>query len=96
MSALDILMILLRIAFGAFVPLSFVAVLVWMERRGAAFFQDRAGPNRAHVFGFRAGGLIQNIADAIKLIFKEDIVPGHIKHKFYFILAPMLVFITAL
>ena len=96
MSALDILMVILRIAFGAFVPLSFVAVLVWMERRGAGFFQDRAGPNRANVMGIRAGGLIQNIADAIKLIFKEDVVPGHIKHKFYFILAPMLVFITAL
>jgi len=96
MSALEILLILLRIAFGVFVPLSFVAVLVWMERRGAGFFQDRAGPNRCNVMGFRAGGLIQNIADAIKLIFKEDVVPGHITHKFYFILAPMLVFITAL
>lgn len=96
MSALDILIILLRIAFGVFVPLSFVAVLVWMERRGAAFFQDRAGPNRCNVYGIRAAGLIQNIADAIKLIFKEDIVPGHIKYKFYFILAPMLVFITAI
>ena len=96
MSALDILLVLLRIAFGAFVPLSFVAVLVWMERRGAGFFQDRAGPNRCNVMGFRAGGLIQNIADAVKLIFKEDVVPGHIKHKFYFIIAPMLVFITAL
>jgi NADH-quinone oxidoreductase subunit H len=96
MSALDILLVILRIAFGAFVPLSFVAVLVWMERRGAGFFQDRAGPNRANVMGIRAAGLIQNIADAIKLIFKEDVVPGHIKHKFYFVLAPMLVFITAL
>ena len=96
MSALDILLVLLRIAFGAFVPLSFVAVLVWMERRGAGFFQDRAGPNRCNVMGFRGGGLIQNIADAVKLIFKEDVVPGHIKHKFYFIIAPMLVFITAL
>jgi NADH-quinone oxidoreductase subunit H len=96
MSALDILLVILRIAFGAFVPLSFVAVLVWMERRGAAFFQDRAGPNRCNVLGFRAGGLIQNAADGIKLAFKEDIIPGHVKHKFYFILAPMLVFITAL
>lgn len=96
MSALDVLMILLRIAFGAFVPLSFVAVLVWMERRGAGFFQDRAGPNRCNFMGFRAAGLIQNLADGVKLIFKEDVVPGHIKHKFYFILAPMLVFFTAL
>lgn len=95
MSALDILLIILRILIGAFVPLSFVAVLVWMERRGAGYFQDRSGPNRCHVMGFRAGGLIQNLADGIKLAFKEDIVPGHITHKFYFILAPTLVFITA-
>lgn len=96
MSLLDILLVIVRIAFGAFVPLSFVAVLVWMERRGAGYFQDRSGPNRCHVMGFRAAGLIQNIADAVKLIFKEDMVPGHIKHKFYFILAPSLVFITAI
>ncbi len=96
MSALDILLLILRIAFGAFVPLCFVAVCVWMERRGAGFIQDRSGPNRCNVLGFRAGGLIQNIADAVKLIFKEDVVPGHIRHKFYFIIAPTLVFITAL
>ena len=95
MSMLDILLIVLRVAFGAFVPLCFIAVLVWMERRGAAFFQDRAGPNRANVMGFRAGGLIQNLADAAKLIFKEDVVSGHIKHKFYFIFAPAIVFFTA-
>lgn len=96
MSALDILLILLRVAFGALVPLSSVAILVWMERRGAGFFQDRAGPNRCNVMGFRAAGLIQNIADGVKLVFKEDVIPGHIRHKFYFVLAPVLVFITAL
>ncbi len=95
MSMLDILLVTIRVAFGAFVPLCFIAVLVWMERRGAAFFQDRAGPNRANVFGFRAAGLIQNLADAAKLIFKEDVVPGHIKHKVYFVFAPVIVFFTA-
>lgn len=95
MSMLDILLIAIRVAFGAFVPLCFIAVLVWMERRGAAFFQDRAGPNRANVLGFRAGGLIQNLADAAKLIFKEDVISGHIKHKFYFVIAPIIVFFTA-
>lgn len=96
MSQLDIILLILRVAFGAFVPLVFIAVLVWMERRGAAFFQDRSGPNRANVFGFRAGGLIQNLADAVKLITKEDVIPGHIKHKFYFVLAPVIVFFIAL
>ena len=65
MSQLDIILLILRVAFGAFVPLVFIAILVWMERRGAAFFQDRSGPNRANVFGFRAGGLIQHLADAV-------------------------------
>jgi len=96
MSQLDILLLILRVAFGAFVPLCFIAVLVWMERRGAAFFQDRSGPNRANIFGFRAGGLVQNLADAVKLITKEDIIPDHVKHKFYFVLAPVIVFCIAL
>lgn len=96
MSQLDIILLILRVAFGAFVPLVFIAVLVWMERRGAAYFQDRSGPNRANVFGFRAGGLIQNLADAVKLITKEDVIPGHIKHKFYFVIAPVIVFFIAL
>ncbi len=96
MSQLDILLIVLRVLFAALVPLCFIAVLVWMERRGAAYFQDRSGPNRANVFGFRAGGLVQNLADAVKLITKEDIIPGHVKHKFYFVIAPVIVFTIAL
>jgi NADH-quinone oxidoreductase subunit H len=67
-----------------------------MERRGAGFFQDRAGPNRANIFGFRAAGLVQNLADGAKLFFKEDLISDHIEHKFYFVLAPLIVFFTAL
>ncbi len=96
MSQLDILLLVLRVAFGALVPLCFIAVLVWMERRGAAFIQDRSGPNRANICGYRAGGLVQNLADAVKLITKEDVIPGHITHKFYFVLAPVIVFLIAL
>ncbi len=96
MSLLDIFMYVARVAFAAFVPLCFIAVCVWMERRGAGYFQDRSGPNRANIFGFRAAGLVQNLADAAKLIFKEDVISGHIEHKFYFVLAPVIVFFTAL
>jgi NADH-quinone oxidoreductase subunit H len=96
MSSLDIFMFVARVAFAAFVPLCFIAVCVWMERRGAGYFQDRSGPNRANIFGFRAAGLVQNLADAAKLFFKEDVISGHIKHKFYFVLAPVIVFFTAL
>jgi NADH-quinone oxidoreductase subunit H len=96
MSVPDLIMTIVRVAFAAFVPLCFLAVCVWMERRGAGFFQDRSGPNRAAVYGFRAAGLVQNLADAFKLIFKEDVISGHIKHKFIFVLAPIIVFFTAL
>ena len=95
MSKLDILLTVIRVAFAAFIPLCFIAVCVWMERRGAGFFQDRAGPNRANIFGFRAAGLVQNLADGAKLFFKEDVISDHIKHKFYFVIAPLIVFFAA-
>jgi NADH-quinone oxidoreductase subunit H len=47
-----------------------VAYMVWLERKVAARFQDRIGPNRVGPLG-----LLQPIADAIKLITKEDLVP---------------------
>lgn len=96
MSLLDYVMIAIRVAFSAFVPLCFVAVCVWMERRGAGYFQDRSGPNRAGIFGFRAAGLVQNLSDGIKLAFKEDVISAHIKHKFFFVIAPVIVFFTAI
>ncbi len=96
MSLLDYVMIAIRVAFSAFVPLCFVAVCVWMERRGAGYFQDRSGPNRAGIFGFRAAGLVQNLSDGIKLAFKEDVISEHIKHKFFFVIAPIIVFFTAI
>ncbi len=95
MSLLDYLMIAIRVAFSAFIPVCFVAICVWMERRGAGYFQDRSGPNRANIFGFRAAGLVQNLADGAKLAFKEDLISDHIKHKFVFVLAPIIVFFCA-
>ena len=96
MSLLDIILLIIRVLFAAFAPVSFLAMLVWMERRGCAFIQDRSGPNRANIFGFRAAGLVQNLADGLKLAFKEDVIPAHIKHKFFFVLAPVIVFAIAI
>ena len=48
------------------------AIFSWMERRLIGKFQNRLGPNRWGPFG-----LLQPIADLIKLIFKEDLTPGH-------------------
>jgi len=69
-----------------------VPILVWMERRVAAFIQDRLGPNRSNIFGFRIGGIVQSFADMLKLIVKEEFYPKHIKFKFYYMLAPAIVF----
>ena len=66
------------------------AYLTWMERKVLARMQVRFGPNRAGPFG-----LFQPVADGIKLIFKEELVPGQ-ADKFLFILAPVLTVIPAL
>ena len=50
--------------------LLFVTVLIWIERRMSAFIQDRVGPNRVGPFG-----LLQSLADVLKLLMKEDIIP---------------------
>ncbi|MFL5786859.1 MAG: NADH-quinone oxidoreductase subunit NuoH [Flavisolibacter sp.] len=61
----------------------------YAERKIAAFLQDRRGPNRAGPFG-----LLQPIADGVKLFMKEEIIPLS-SSKFLFILGPMLAMITA-
>ena len=48
------------------VLLSVTPIMVWVERRGAAMIQDRLGPNRVGPLG-----LLQSLADAVKLLFKE-------------------------
>ena len=74
----------IAVAFG--IVLSAVPMLVWMERKSAARFQRREGPNRVGPFG-----LLQSFADAIKLIFKEDYFPRN-TDKAVFLLAPILTF----
>jgi NADH-quinone oxidoreductase subunit H len=64
--------------------------LVWLERKLLARLQIRLGPNRAGIFG-----LLQPIADAIKLLCKEDIVPAA-ADGFIFRLAPAVVAVTAM
>ncbi len=66
-----------------------VAYMVWLERKVAARFQDRIGPNRVGPFG-----LLQPIADAIKLITKEDLVPGGADGAVH-LAAPVLVITSA-
>jgi NADH-quinone oxidoreductase subunit H len=71
--------------------LTLLPVLIWFERKGAAFIQDRAGPNRAAVFGIRLAGFIHNIADVVKLLMKEMMIPPQV-NRAYFMIAPVLGF----
>jgi NADH-quinone oxidoreductase subunit H len=66
-----------------------VAYLTYAERKIIGFIQGRIGPNRVGFFGFSLWGLGQPIADAVKLIFKEIIVPTG-ANKTLFIIAPIL------
>jgi len=86
---------LLKIVFMLVLVIGLIPVLVWAERKGSAFIQDRTGPNRASVAGIRLGGLVHPIADVVKLLFKEDVRPDGV-HGFLYALAPFVVFFVAL
>jgi NADH-quinone oxidoreductase subunit H len=66
------------------------AYLTWFERKLIARFQQRYGPNRALIFG-----LGHPIADALKMIFKEEIIPAHVD-RLLFVIAPALAIAPAL
>tara|TARA_B110000238_G_scaffold166614_1_gene182380 strand:- start:2466 stop:3464 length:999 start_codon:yes stop_codon:yes gene_type:complete len=67
-----------------------VAIIVWLDRRIWAFVQKRQGPNVVGPFG-----LLQSLADALKYIFKEVIIPSS-SNKAIFILAPIVTMTLAL
>jgi NADH-quinone oxidoreductase subunit H len=81
-------------ALGVVVLATFVLLvdimLVWIERKIVARFQDRLGPNRVGPFG-----IIQPLADVIKLLIKEDILPVG-ADKFLFNIAPIIALATVL
>ena len=83
----EVLNIIVMALIAWIIPLQFIPLMIWLERKGAAIIQDRIGPIRANIGGIRLFGMLHNIADVIKLLFKEDIVPNHVQ-KFYYVLAP--------
>ena len=86
---LGIIVLLIKLAVVLVVLLLLASYLVWLERKFLARLQIRYGPNRAGKFG-----LLQPIADAVKLIAKEDTVPAE-ADRLIFLLAPAIVAGTA-
>ena len=79
-----------KILFLLLPVLTAVAMIVWLDRRVWAFVQKRRGPNVVGPFG-----LLQSLADALKYIFKEIIIPSS-SNKIIFILAPIITMTLAL
>src|SRR5437764_13047582 len=90
MHEFNLLYTILTIAVVLNVILGTCAFLIYVERRVCALMQDRLGPNRVG-----PQGLFQSVADGLKFLLKEDIIPGHVD-KMLFLLAPALTISTAL
>jgi NADH-quinone oxidoreductase subunit H len=87
MNILESILIILGVLI---VVMTIAASLIWLERRLLALWQDRYGPNRVGPFG-----LMQVLADMIKIFFKEDWIPPF-ADKFIFVIAPAIVMASAL
>ncbi len=80
---------ILKLALVLVVLLHTAPIMAWAERRICSWMQNRTGPNRVGPFG-----LLQSLADAVKFIFKEDLVPAHVR-KWYYLMAPALCVVPA-
>ena len=90
-----VVQILLKIVLIVAPLMVLVAYYTYAERKVIGHMQVRMGPNRVGFFGFRMLGLGQPIADAVKLMFKEIIIPSG-ANKVLFLIAPMLSIAPAL
>src|SRR3989442_8430862 len=89
MSAADLGIAFGRVAFVMLFILNLGGLLTWVERKQSAIMQDRIGANRASIFGFRVLGLFHPLADAIKMLAKEDFRPAR-ADRFLFWFAPFV------
>ncbi len=87
---ITLVIVLIKIIFSFAVCMGAVTLMIWFERKVISDMQSRIGPNRAGPFG-----LLQTLADGIKLFFKEDLIPEQ-SDRFVFKLAPYLSVVPAL
>lgn len=88
LNALAVTLVTIVVAVGGI--LTICMYLIWLERKLSAWMQDRVGPNRVGPFG-----LLQPVADGIKFLLKEDVIPGHVD-KVMFLVAPTISVFTTL
>src|SRR5688500_18355940 len=88
MNDFTVTLITIGVAIGAI--LTACMYLVLAERKVSAWMQDRIGPNRVGPYG-----LAQPVADAIKILLKEGVVPSHVD-KWLFLIAPAISMFTTL
>jgi len=89
-TAVVLLIVAIKVFVGFAVLMASVIVMIWFERKAISDMQSRIGPQKWGPFG-----LLQTLADGIKLFFKEDLVPTQ-ADRFVFKLAPYLVLLPAL
>ncbi len=90
MSLLDWAIVAARVLLPILAVLGVLPLVIWVERRGAGLIQDRPGPNRVGPWG-----LLQPIADVVKLFFKEDVIVSAADRTLY-VLAPCVALLTTL
>lgn len=89
---------LIRVLLFVVPLLMLVPGCIWWERRLLSWMQDRIGPNRVPTITFKSGkklsffGLLQPIADGVKLFFKEDITPAAVDRFIYFVAPAVALF----
>ncbi len=86
----ELVLAVVKIALVIGALLGLFSLMTWIERRALAFMQFRLGPNRTGPFG-----ILQPIADGIKLFFKEEVMPAA-ANKWAFLAAPVVAVVTAL
>lgn len=83
----ELILFLIKIGGMFGIVFGLLPLMIWGERKGAAYIQNRPGPNRAAVAGFTLAGLFHPLADVIKLMTKEEFIPAQ-ANRVMLILAP--------